>query len=527
MKALFFQLATYNKKKMPVFYTASTEAQLIDWGINNDANDYIVVDNFTQSPNSGQVSILKTLLDNESMPFPNYLVIYDSPLSRPFGYFLEFHGINSNLNSITFTCEIDPLFYPSITNAVFKCDIMKGSDAMITPNKIDIEKMMVGDTFEKTAYKIQTTTDIDLIANSRNPRGWIIMVSSGSWSGSSLNGLHYFIMPYFRTGSPKFYTGGTPYTLMGFMNEAYSASSLLSDTGLMGVYYVPHFPLTEAVYYDNVTDRFYISDPLKVEMAVINTSGGQMSVFKYFGVLSVTSSDTASISASNYNSFLASTASSLVPGEMSYAIGNNSYSEILHPLQINAYPYSTAFTINIITSFSDTIEQSIFTTYSNQTLLRFPKVQPIFKNDAYLTFMKNQSGILWASTLLGIGASTAGALMGDVSSMIGLGQSVTSGLLNIASQHEKARQQRDSVLNSNNLNILVDSMIRNDYQHYYGYRYNANTLSYNRFSAISPTAQFTYASTIEYIRFTEIIGQPLYTELERAMLETRGVVTRQ
>lgn len=184
MKALFFQLATYNKKKMPVFYTASTEAQLIDWGIINDANDYIVVDNFTQSPNSGQVSILKTLLDNESMPFPNYLVIYDSPLSRPFGYFLEFHGINSNLNSITFTCEIDPLFYPSITNAAFKCDVMKGSDAMITPNKIDIEKMMVGDTFEKTAYKIQTTTDQELITYGRNPRGWIIMVSSGSWSGN-------------------------------------------------------------------------------------------------------------------------------------------------------------------------------------------------------------------------------------------------------------------------------------------------------------------------------------------------------
>src|SRR5690606_34149908 len=138
MKALLINTDKYSKKCFPNFSNSDdSDVQLVAWANANGLIDYIIIENFTQSPNSGSVSILSTLLTTESMSIPNYMIIYGTPLARPFGYFLDFYGFDSNLNSMTFDCQIDGLFYPSITNASLRVDVIKASKLIILPNMLD------------------------------------------------------------------------------------------------------------------------------------------------------------------------------------------------------------------------------------------------------------------------------------------------------------------------------------------------------------------------------------------------------
>lgn len=519
MNAMWITFDKYTKSYFPKFSTVTDQSTLITWANINGAVDYLIEDNFTQSPDSGAVSILTTRLSEASMPFPNYLVLYGAPLSRNFGYFLTQYAVNSNLHVYTFYCEIDPLYYPSTSNASFIADIMKSTKIHITPDKIDFEKLALGERFSPTTNVLITPLEQAMTSDVADARGWVVLVTAGAYSTPTVNGLHYFIFPYI----PLQVLSTTGGYLATFGNLTANMPVFKADTGIVGLYYVPYCPVASSL--------TYTPGGLLTPTAGGHVVIGTIDEYKVFALnnnaYGITSGQLNGISVNNYNGYIeGAMPNTLTPGEMSYAIGNRAYSEVIPTDLVSAHPYTTIQDNEVITLFSDNVTQYILNQDTKTKLWECPSISPIFANDSYLTFLKNRTATLWSSALLGTTGQLIGAGLGDISSQLGLGVSILSQFNNIANEYENARRQRNVIRNSNNINILSDMLINNEIFCYYGYRYNESVSDYNRFSVLRQDVTMTYNINMDYVRFIEFPQLPLFTEQERLILDTRGVVKK-
>lgn len=519
MKVMWITFNKYTKSYFPKFNAVTDEPTLIAWANSNGAVDYLIEDNFTQSPDSGAVSILTERLYEASMTFPNYLVLYGAPLSRGFGYFLTQRAVNSNLHVYTFYCEMDPLFYPSTSNASFIADIMKSSKTHITPDKIDFEKLALGDRFNHPRNVLITPLEQAMADDVADARGWVVLVTAGAYSTPTVNGLHYFMFPYIPL-QVLTTTGGY---LATFGNLTANMPVFKADNGIIGLYYVPYCPVASSLTYT----AGGLLTPAVGGSVVIGTIDSYKVFALNTNLYGILSSQLNGISANNYNGYLEGTSpNTLTPGEMSYAIGNRAYSEIIPTELISGYPYTTTQNNEVITLFSDKVTQYILNKDTKIKLWECPEISPIFANDSYLTFLKNRTATLWSSALIGTAGQLIGAGLGDISSQLGLGVSILSQFNNIANEYENAKRQRNVIRNSNNINILSDMLINNEIFCYYGYRYNESVSDYNRFSVLRQDVTMSYNVNMDYVRFIEFPQLPLFTEQERMILDTRGVVKK-
>lgn len=534
MIAYFIQFGKYSKSYFPKFSSVTNEVSLLSW-IRDNGGDFFYVDNFTQSPNSGVVSILGETLENEEL-FPNYLVIIGPPLNRYYGYFLTFHGMNSNLNVYTFNCEIDPLFYPATNNAGFRCDIIKTDKSNLNLAFVDLEKLQVGEKFKRFGDRLISKLESDMfdIGKSYWAKGWVIYASTKDWGvGEDINGIHFFTFPY---ASQIPLQTGTGY--LADYGEVLKHAPFLTDTNLIGVYFVPYCPCSDSL---EIVDGQYVrlkSGSQPVELVPLSGSF-KMLKFKNPGNAypNIIINSLSYPSVTNYLDYLKISNDDWTVGEVSYAIGNQTYSELLPPTM-----YDPTTSINqvkplyVVTLLNDKVSQYIEkiddllveSSETNEVLWTCPPMMLPFPNDSYLKFMTERAGTLWASSLLSVAGSTAAAVGSGLSpvGVTALALSIGNAANNIGREYQNARNQRNAIQASNNMQLIADMMITYEVHCYYGYRYNPATVDFNRFSVIKPNSILTWNSNIEYVRFIDFPSLPLYTDVERTALSTRGVVLK-
>lgn len=324
MTGCFVNFTKYNRRGFPIFSLCD---DVFDFIMAQEGTipgtGYFVDYNFTQSPTSGQVS---SLLSNFTTGMPNYFMIEGAPLLRPFGYFITNYSINTNLKSVTFTLEIDSLFYPAFNRMKFKANAIKeyGSNHYLKYDCIDLDKRRVGDFFEKTIMKFTTDLDDAMELNAMKTRGWVVITTATKHgvSDQSINGLYYYMLPYTKTGFSYDYSTGSQKEVGSFM-ELQAINTFKTDLKMQNITWLPYNPYADVFTVDG-SKRLVVTPASGV---VVDEFSSYVVYNLYGSLVGVGAVLNTNVTVPQYKSIVSGGTSKQV-GEFTIAVGNKAFNTL-------------------------------------------------------------------------------------------------------------------------------------------------------------------------------------------------------